>query len=68
MDTYEELTTSFITNLIAFEIACEAIALKIALSALECEEEEEEDDDWDWEDDYDECGYNPYLGCYDFDC
>lgn len=22
----------------------------------------------DWEDDVDECGYNPYMGCYDFDC
>lgn len=21
-----------------------------------------------WEDDVDECGYNPYTGCYDFDC
>lgn len=20
------------------------------------------------EKDYDECGYNPYMGCYDFDC
>ena len=22
----------------------------------------------DWEDDVDEYGYNPYMGCYDFDC
>ena len=22
----------------------------------------------DYEPDYDECGYNPYMGCYDFDC
>ena len=22
----------------------------------------------DWEDDVDECGYNPYMGCYDYDC
>ena len=21
-----------------------------------------------YEPDYDECGYNPYMGCYDFDC
>ena len=20
------------------------------------------------EDDFDECGYNSYMGCYDFDC
>ena len=31
-------------------------------------------DDLDWEDDcdeeplWDECGFNPYMGCYDFDC
>lgn len=29
----------------------------------ECDEDEEYD-----EPDYDECGFNPYLGCYDFDC
>lgn len=22
----------------------------------------------DWEDNVDECGYNPYMGCYDYDC
>jgi hypothetical protein len=22
----------------------------------------------DYEPDYDECGFNPYMGCYDFDC
>ena len=30
--------------------------------------DEEEEDSEDWEDDVDECGYNPYMGCYDFDC
>lgn len=29
---------------------------------------EDEEDPEDWEDDVDECGYNPYMGCYDFDC
>ena len=33
---------------------------------------EDEGDDFgeeeDFEDDVDECGYNPYMGCYDFDC
>ena len=24
--------------------------------------------DYEYEDDYDECGFNPYLGCYDYDC
>lgn len=30
-------------------------------------EETDELDDY-YEPDYDECGYNPYMGCYDFDC
>ena len=30
--------------------------------------DEEEEDPEDWEDDVDECGFNPYMGCYDFDC
>lgn len=30
-------------------------------------DEEEEDSDY-WEDDVDECGFNPYMGCYDYDC
>ena len=28
----------------------------------------EEIEDEEYFDDYDECGYNPYMGCYDFDC
>lgn len=28
----------------------------------------EEDDDIDIEDDVDETGFNPYIGCYDYDC
>lgn len=31
-----------------------------------CDVENGEPDDID--DDFDECGYNPYMGCYDFDC
>lgn len=31
-------------------------------------DEDEEEDHEDWEDDVDECGYNPYMGCYDYDC
>lgn len=27
-----------------------------------------EDEDEDYEPDYDECGFNPYMGCYDYDC
>ena len=28
----------------------------------------EESSDEDYFDDYDEVGFNPYMGCYDFDC
>ncbi len=24
--------------------------------------------DYEVEDDFSECGFNPYMGCYDFDC
>jgi hypothetical protein len=30
--------------------------------------DEDEDDYEDYEDDVDEMGFNPYMGCYDFDC
>lgn len=30
--------------------------------------EDEEEEEEDYEPDYDECGYDPYIGCYDFDC
>lgn len=33
-----------------------------------CGADEPEDNPADWEDDADECGYNPYMGCYDDDC
>lgn len=29
---------------------------------------EDDFDEDDYEPDYDECGFNPYMGCYDFDC
>lgn len=32
------------------------------------EDDDEEEESYDYEDDADECGYNPYMGCYDFDC
>lgn len=30
--------------------------------------DEEQDLDESWYECYDEIGYNPYMGCYDFDC
>lgn len=40
------------------------------VAILKREEGDELDDEYDdyYEPDYDECGYNPYMGCYDFDC
>lgn len=41
------------------------------VATLERENEDFADEDWyadEWRDDYDEVGYNPYMGCYDFDC
>ena len=32
------------------------------------EEDEDEDEGEDYEDDADETGFNPYMGCYDYDC
>ena len=32
------------------------------------DEDEWDDGEDDWEGDADECGFNPYMGCYDFDC
>lgn len=29
---------------------------------------EDEGEPVEWDDDYDETGYNPYMGCYDWDC
>lgn len=28
----------------------------------------EDVDEDEYYDDYDECGFNPYMGCYDYDC
>lgn len=33
-----------------------------------CGEEPEEPDYEDFDDDVDEAGFNPYEGCYDYDC
>ena len=29
---------------------------------------EECDNFFDYEEDYDECGFDPYMGCYSYDC
>lgn len=49
---------------------CELEPMEYAITmetlALECDEPVE--DDFDEEPYFDECGFNPYMGCYDFDC
>jgi hypothetical protein len=42
---------------------CDNNTGEVIATILRDEEETE-----DYEPDYDECGYNPYMGCYDFDC
>lgn len=32
------------------------------------EPDDDWDDDWDDEPDVDECGFDPYEGCYTYDC
>ena len=38
------------------------------VAIIEKDEEDAQEEWYDYRDDYDECGYNPYMGCYDFDC
>ena len=51
-------------------LKCELDVMEYAITmetlALECDEPVE--DDFDEEPYFDECGFNPYMGCYDFDC
>ena len=46
-------------------LTCELDVMEYAVT-MEEELVEELDDDFD--DYFDEVGYNPYMGCYDFDC
>ena len=31
-------------------------------------DEDEDSYEEEYDDSFDECGFNPYLGCYDYDC
>lgn len=46
-------------------LMCELDVIEYAVSM---EEVEVDEDFFDYEPDVDECGFNPYMGCYDFDC
>ena len=45
-------------------LMCELDVMEYAVTM---EESAEDFDEVDF-DDVDECGFNPYMGCYDFDC
>ena len=57
-------------------LKCELEPMEYAVTMEEALVDEVEDFDeeeldefyYDHDDWYDECGYNPYMGCYDFDC
>ena len=43
--------------------------LNMAIDVIQTYADAQEDEEYDdYEDDADEIGYNPYLGCYDDDC
>lgn len=54
MDTLKDLS---LAKIMGTHLNEEAVA--------EVEEEFEDFEDFDY---FDEVGYNPYMGCYDFDC
>lgn len=68
MDLIESKMREDLTMIDAF--LCDAETGEV-VATLERENEDFADEDWyadEWRDDYDEVGYNPYMGCYDFDC
>ena len=48
-------------------LLCELDVMEYAVTMEESAEDFDEVD-FDDVDDVDECGFNPYMGCYDFDC
>lgn len=65
-DTYEEAKE-------AFDHATEAMHevgdyVEIYDLETDCVVESFENGTDEWDDTYDECGFNPYMGCYDYDC
>lgn len=46
----------------------DAVAVGKMVEVLEANLETTHMESEDWEDDVDEIGYNPYLGCNDWDC
>lgn len=59
-----EYTIEFAT---VMETATEAELKELYDDIIDRPVYDEEDDEY-YEPDYDECGYDPYMGCYSFDC
>lgn len=62
MDFIEKKVTKDLAIIDAF--LCDAETGEV-VATLERENEDFADE---WRDDYGEVGFNPYMGCYDFDC
>ncbi len=54
--------------LVGYDLVCEWEFWQLADGEVVAVEVEDEDDFDDYEDDFDEVGFNPYMGCYDYDC
>ena len=58
-------------DVMEYAVTMEEVEVDNDLFDYEVEDDDEQwggpDDNPDW-DDYDEMGYNPYMGCYDYDC
>ena len=66
MEFIEGRMTDDLTILSAY--VCDAETGEIvAIVSRENDDFLDDDEDY-YEPDYDECGFNPYMGCYDFDC
>lgn len=59
-----EYTIEFAT---AMETATESELKELYDDIIDRPVYDEEDEEY-YEPDYDECGYDPYMGCYSFDC
>lgn len=64
MEFIEGRMTDDLTIVSAY--VCDAETGEI-VATIERDNEDFIDDEY-YEPDYDECGFNPYMGCYDFDC
>lgn len=55
-------------TLIGYDLMCEWAFWQLVDGEVVAVEVEDEEDFDDYEDDFDEVGFNPYMGCYDYDC